>query len=91
MSENNSIFIKGARINNLKNIDVEIPRDKLVVITGLSGSGKSSLAFDTLYAEGQRRYVESLSAYARQFLGRMSKPECDYIKGIPLPSPSNKR
>ena len=83
MSESNSIFIKGARINNLKNIDVEIPRDKLVVITGLSGSGKSSLAFDTLYAEGQRRYVESLSAYARQFLGRMSKPECDYIKGIP--------
>lgn len=83
MAENNSIFIKGARVNNLKNIDVEIPRDKLVVITGLSGSGKSSLAFDTLYAEGQRRYVESLSAYARQFLGRMSKPECDYIKGIP--------
>lgn len=83
MSENNSIFIKGARVNNLKNIDVEIPRNKLVVITGLSGSGKSSLAFDTLYAEGQRRYVESLSAYARQFLGRMSKPECDYIKGIP--------
>ncbi|MDO4754949.1 MAG: excinuclease ABC subunit UvrA [Parabacteroides sp.] len=83
MSENNSIYIKGARINNLKNIDVEIPRDKLVVITGLSGSGKSSLAFDTLYAEGQRRYVESLSSYARQFLGRMSKPECDYIKGIP--------
>ncbi|MBE6301286.1 MAG: excinuclease ABC subunit A [Parabacteroides distasonis] len=83
MSESNSIYIKGARVNNLKNIDVEIPRDKLVVITGLSGSGKSSLAFDTLYAEGQRRYVESLSAYARQFLGRMSKPECDYIKGIP--------
>lgn len=83
MSESNSIFIKGARVNNLKNIDVEIPRDQLVVITGLSGSGKSSLAFDTLYAEGQRRYVESLSAYARQFLGRMSKPECDYIKGIP--------
>lgn len=83
MSENNSIYIKGARVNNLKNIDVEIPRDKLIVITGLSGSGKSSLAFDTLYAEGQRRYVESLSAYARQFLGRMSKPECDYIKGIP--------
>lgn len=83
MSENHSMFIKGARVNNLKNIDVEIPRDKLVVITGLSGSGKSSLAFDTLYAEGQRRYVESLSAYARQFLGRMSKPECDYIKGIP--------
>ncbi|MDR1676523.1 MAG: excinuclease ABC subunit A, partial [Tannerella sp.] len=77
------IHIKGARVNNLKNIDVDIPRDQLVVITGLSGSGKSSLAFDTLYAEGQRRYVESLSAYARQFLGRMSKPECDYIKGIP--------
>ncbi len=82
MQESN-IFIKGARVNNLKNIDVEIPRDRLVVITGLSGSGKSSLAFDTLYAEGQRRYVESLSSYARQFLGRMSKPECDYIKGIP--------
>ena len=79
----NSIKIKGARVNNLKNIDLEIPRDKLVVITGLSGSGKSSLAFDTLYAEGQRRYVESLSAYARQFMGRMNKPECDYIKGIP--------
>lgn len=78
-----SILIKGARVNNLKNIDVVIPRDQFIVITGLSGSGKSSLAFDTLYAEGQRRYVESLSAYARQFLGRMSKPECDYIKGIP--------
>ena len=78
-----TISIKGARVNNLKNLDVEIPRDKLIVVTGLSGSGKSSLAFDTLYAEGQRRYVESLSAYARQFLGRMSKPECDYIKGIP--------
>ncbi len=77
------ILIKGARVNNLKNIDVEIPRDKLIVVTGLSGSGKSSLAFDTLYAEGQRRYVESLSSYARQFLGRMSKPECDYILGIP--------
>ncbi|MDL2243794.1 excinuclease ABC subunit UvrA, partial [Bacteroidales bacterium OttesenSCG-928-J19] len=74
---------KGARVNNLKNIDVEIPRNKFVVITGLSGSGKSSLAFDTLYAEGQRRYVESLSSYARQFLGKMSKPETDYIKGIP--------
>lgn len=83
MSESKSISIKGAKVNNLKNIDVEIPRNKLVVITGLSGSGKSSLAFDTLYAEGQRRYVESLSAYARQFLGRMSKPECDFIKGIP--------
>ena len=83
MSENKHISIKGARVNNLKNIDVDIPRNKLVVITGLSGSGKSSLAFDTLYAEGQRRYVESLSSYARQFLGRMSKPECDFIKGIP--------
>ena len=83
MSETKSIIIKGARVNNLKNIDVEIPRNRLVVITGLSGSGKSSLAFDTLYAEGQRRYVESLSSYARQFLGRMSKPECDFIKGIP--------
>ena len=83
MTTENSIIIKGARVNNLKNIDVEIPRGRLVVITGLSGSGKSSLAFDTLYAEGQRRYVESLSSYARQFLGRMSKPECDYIKGIP--------
>ncbi len=83
MSENKNIIIKGARVNNLKNIDVEIPRGKFVVITGLSGSGKSSLAFDTLYAEGQRRYVESLSSYARQFLGKMSKPECDYIKGIP--------
>ncbi len=83
MSESNHISIKGARVNNLKNIDVDIPRNKLVVVTGLSGSGKSSLAFDTLYAEGQRRYVESLSSYARQFLGRMSKPECDFIKGIP--------
>ena len=83
MSETKSIIIKGARVNNLKNIDVEIPRNRLVVITGLSGSGKSSLAFDTLYAEGQRRYVESLSSYARQFLGRMSKPECDFIKGLP--------
>ena len=83
MSESNYISIKGAKVNNLKNIDVNIPRNKLVVITGLSGSGKSSLAFDTLYAEGQRRYVESLSSYARQFLGRMSKPECDFIQGIP--------
>lgn len=73
----------GARVNNLKNVTVDIPRDKFVVITGLSGSGKSSLAFDTLYAEGQRRYVESLSAYARQFLGRMSKPDCDFITGLP--------
>lgn len=78
----NNIFIKGAREHNLKNIDVEIPRDQFVVITGLSGSGKSSLAFDTIYAEGQRRYVESLSAYARQFLGQMEKPEVDYIDGL---------
>ena len=77
-----SIIVKGAREHNLKNIDVVIPRDKLVVITGVSGSGKSSLAFDTIYAEGQRRYVESLSAYARQFLGRMEKPEVDYIEGL---------
>ncbi|MBQ3404621.1 MAG: excinuclease ABC subunit UvrA, partial [Oscillospiraceae bacterium] len=77
-----SIFIKGARENNLKNIDLEIPREKLVVITGLSGSGKSSLAFDTIYAEGQRRYVESLSSYARQFLGQMEKPDVDYIEGL---------
>ena len=83
MSKQGNIIIKGARVHNLKNIDIEIPRNQLVVITGLSGSGKSSLAFDTLYAEGQRRYVESLSSYARQFLGRMSKPEVDYIKGIP--------
>lgn len=76
------IVIKGARVHNLKNIDVEIPRDKLTVITGLSGSGKSSLAFDTIYAEGQRRYVESLSAYARQFLGQMDKPDVDYIEGL---------
>ena len=77
------IEIKGARVNNLKNVDVRIPRNQLVVIAGVSGSGKSSLAFDTLYAEGQRRYVESLSSYARQFLGRMNKPECDFIRGIP--------
>ena len=83
MAENKAIVIKGARVNNLKNIDVVIPRGKFIVITGLSGSGKSSLAFDTLYAEGQRRYVESLSSYARQFLGRLHKPECDFIKGIP--------
>ncbi|MDS1031154.1 excinuclease ABC subunit UvrA [Porphyromonadaceae sp. NP-X] len=83
MSKQGNIIVKGARVHNLKNIDVEIPRNKLVVVTGLSGSGKSSLAFDTIYAEGQRRYVESLSSYARQFLGRMSKPEVDYIKGIP--------
>src|SRR5512147_2285486 len=76
------IAVRGARVHNLKNIDVEIPRGKLVVLTGLSGSGKSSLAFDTLYAEGQRRYVESLSAYARQFLGLMSKPDVDSIEGL---------
>ena len=83
MKVDNSIEIKGARVNNLKNVDVKIPRNQFVVIAGVSGSGKSSLAFDTLYAEGQRRYVESLSSYARQFLGRMNKPECDFIKGIP--------
>ena len=77
------ISIKGARVNNLKNINIELPRGKFIVITGLSGSGKSSLAFDTLFAEGRRRYVESLSSYARQFLGKMTKPECDYIKGLP--------
>ena len=76
------IFVKGARENNLQNIDVAIPRDQLVVLTGLSGSGKSSLAFDTIYAEGQRRYVESLSSYARMFLGQMDKPDVDYIEGL---------
>ncbi|KYZ76523.1 ABC-ATPase UvrA [Anaerosporomusa subterranea] len=82
MKDKNKIIVKGARQHNLKNIDIEIPRDQLVVITGLSGSGKSSLAFDTIYAEGQRRYVESLSAYARQFLGQMDKPDVDYIEGL---------
>ena len=76
------ISIRGARTHNLKNLDIELPRDKLIVITGLSGSGKSSLAFDTLYAEGQRRYVESLSAYARQFLSMMEKPDVDSIEGL---------
>ena len=76
------IIIKGARVNNLKNLSVAIPRNKLVVVTGLSGSGKSSLAFDTLFAEGQRMYVESLGSYARQFLGRMEKPAVDYIRGV---------
>lgn len=83
MTENSYIEVKGARVNNLKNIDVKIPRNKFVVVTGVSGSGKSSLAFDLLYAEGQRRYMESLSAYSRQFLGQMKKPNCDYVKGIP--------
>ena len=81
--ETDNILLHNVRVNNLNNISLEIPRDKFIVITGLSGSGKSSLAFDTLYAEGQRRYVESLSSYARQFLGRMKKPECDYILGLP--------
>ncbi|MEX2016302.1 MAG: hypothetical protein WD873_06650, partial [Candidatus Hydrogenedentales bacterium] len=81
-AKHNAIVIKGAREHNLKNLSLEIPRDKLVVITGLSGSGKSSLAFDTIYAEGQRRYVESLSAYARQFLDQMDKPDVDYIEGL---------
>src|ERR1043165_5313991 len=76
------VNVRGARVHNLKNIDVDLPRDQLVVITGVSGSGKSSLAFDTLYAEGQRRYVESLSAYARQFLGQMEKPDVDQIEGL---------
>src|SRR6476660_3439006 len=78
----NNIFIKGARVHNLKNITVEIPRNKLIVVTGVSGSGKSSLTIDTLFAEGQRRYAESLSAYARQFMARMNKPDVDYIKGL---------
>ena len=77
-----TILVRGARTHNLKNVDLDIPRDKLVVITGLSGSGKSSLAFDTLYAEGQRRYVESLSTYARQFLSMMEKPDVDHIEGL---------
>ena len=81
MAEEN-IHIKGARVHNLKNVEVKIPHGKMTVITGLSGSGKSSLAFDTLYAEGQRRYVESLSAYARQFLGQMDKPDVDFIEGL---------
>ena len=81
--ENGFIEIRGARVHNLKNINIKIPRNKLIVFTGVSGSGKSSLAFDTIYAEGQRRYVESLSSYARQFLGRMNKPEVDFISGIP--------
>src|SRR5687768_10947428 len=80
MSE--SLIVRGAREHNLKNVSIELPRDRLIVFTGLSGSGKSSLAFDTIYAEGQRRYVESLSAYARQFLGQMDKPDVDFIEGL---------
>ena len=83
MKNEDCIMMRGVRVNNLKNVDVRIPRDKFVVVTGVSGSGKSSLAFDTLYAEGQRRYVESMSTYARQFMGRMAKPECDFIEGLP--------
>ena len=83
MPQEGNIVVRKARVNNLKEITVEIPRNRLVVITGVSGSGKSSLAFDTLYAEGQRRFAESLSSYARQFLGRMSKPDVDSIEGIP--------
>src|SRR5437879_11016564 len=80
MSE--TLIVRGAREHNLKNVSIELPRDRLIVFTGLSGSGKSSLAFDTIYAEGQRRYVESLSAYARQFLGQMDKPDVDFIEGL---------
>ena len=79
---NDKIIIRGARVNNLKNIDLDLPRNKLIVMTGLSGSGKTSLAFDTIYAEGQRRYVESLSSYARQFLGGVDKPDVDVIEGL---------
>src|SRR6187431_2081868 len=81
-SARTTIAVQGARVHNLKNVSLEIPRDRLIVVTGLSGSGKSSLAFDTIYAEGQRRYMESLSSYARQFLGQMEKPDVDYIEGL---------
>src|SRR6056297_3963240 len=81
--DNSHIIIDGAKVHNLKNIDLSLPRDKFIVVTGISGSGKSSLAFDTLYAEGQRRYVESLSSYARQFMGRIEKPDVEYIHGLP--------
>ncbi|MFQ5956445.1 MAG: excinuclease ABC subunit UvrA, partial [Candidatus Brocadiales bacterium] len=82
-TENNYIYIRSARVHNLKNVDIDIPRDRLVVITGVSGSGKSSLAFDTIFAEGQRRYIESLSTYARQFLEQLEKPDVDHIEGLP--------
>ena len=88
---NNRIVIKGAREHNLKNVDLTLPRNKLIVMTGLSGSGKSSLAFDTIYADGQRRYMESLSSYARQFLGQMEKPDVDEITAFRLPSLSTRR
>ena len=93
--QNTKLIVKGAREHNLKNVDIEIPRDKLIVFTGISGSGKSSLAFDTIYAEGQRRYVESLSSYARQFLGQMDKPDVDFIsrgrRATPItPAPSRR-
>ena len=91
MAELKNIEVRGAREHNLKNIDVDIPRNQLVVITGLSGSGKSSLAFDTIYAEGQRRYVESLSAYARQFLNMMEKPDVDHISDLPRRFRLNKK
>src|SRR3954447_26374104 len=80
--DNSTIVIRGAREHNLRNVDLDLPRNRLIVLTGVSGSGKSSLAFDTLYAEGQRRYVESLSAYARQFLGQLRKPDVDYLGGL---------
>ena len=83
MGKLSTITVRGAREHNLKNVNVDLPRDKFIVVTGLSGSGKSSLAFDTIYAEGQRRYVESLSAYARQFLGQMEKPDVESIEGLP--------
>ena len=88
---NDQIIIRGAREHNLRNVSLTVPRDKLVVFTGLSGSGKSSLAFDTIYAEGQRRYVESLSSYARQFLGQMEKPDVDQIDGLSPPSPLTRK